>query len=421
MRKPRPLCGADLSTPAPARRPLKPAQLTALLQLQERLDQHLTPHPSSGPLFFPDLVAVSQLIKITWPAADSLASAPAALADELDAHIEDVRRRTADLPQGHNGREVIGPPPQAAVTAALLAMSEQLLARQNAAHLHEAMQMLARTAHATDRLRFTGIIRRRQLSEPLARALSPQRHGFHATTGPGTSGHLRVASRPCRFTAAHIPQLLPAHFYERHLAGFAAQLTVASRFNARLVRRAAALKLAEMTCGGTWADGARLLAIPPGHAHSGLGQLRARAQGVGSWERFLAGVDAVAAELDRQEQRIDYARRRGALTDWAIPEERWAVLTGDLPNAQAVRRAASVLVWARVTEGEYLFSPLIRAGGYGPRLDGGPDLGRETKDLTGARRGDKARLLERLALYSEEIADWCDTASKADPDSLAAG
>lgn len=306
-RRPRPLCGADLTTSDLGRRPLDPAQLTTVLRLQERLDHHLAADTGTGSLFFPDLVAVSQLIKITWPIAADLAPLPTAVSDTLDTHIQDVRRRTADLPHGHNGREVIGLPAPAAATAALLALSEHLLAERDAATLREAMQTLARTAFDTDRLRYAGVIRR-QLSTPLARALSRQQFGFHALAGAGTSGVLRVASRPCRFTPAHIPQLLPIHWYERHLAGFTARLTATSRNNSRLVRRAAALKLAEMTLGGTPADGALLLAIPPGHAASGLKQLRARTPDT-YWGQFLAGVETIAGELDRHDQRIDYAHR----------------------------------------------------------------------------------------------------------------
>lgn len=411
-RRPRPLCGADLTTSDLGRRPLDPAQLTTVLRLQERLDHHLAADTGTGSLFFPDLVAVSQLIKITWPSAADLAPLPTAVSDTLDTHIQDVRRRTADLPHGHNGREVIGPPAPAAATAALLAMSEHLLAERDAATLREAMQTLARTAFDTDRLRYAGVIRR-QLSAPLARALSRQKFGFHALAGAGTSGVLRVASRPCRFTPAHIPQLLPIHWYERHLAGFTAHLTATSRNNSRLVRRAAALKLAEMTLGGTPADGALLLAIPPGHAASGLKQLRARTPNT-HWGQFLAGVETIAGELDRHDQRIDYARRRAALGTWAIPQEHWAALTTGLPTAHAMRLPASVLVWARVTEGEYLFSPLIRADGTGPQLDGGADLVRETVHLLGVRRGDKARLLARLAPYTDELAAQCDSRTAAE-------
>ncbi|WP_033825842.1 TniQ family protein [Kitasatospora sp. MBT63] len=412
-RKPRPLCGADLITSDPVMRSLTPAQLTTVLRLQERLDQHLCAGAGTGSLFFPDLVAVSQLIKITWPIAADHAPLPTALADTLDTHIQDVRRRTADLPRGHNGREVIGPPAPAAATAALLAMSEHLLAEPDAATLREAMQALARTAFDTDRLRYAGIIRR-QLSTPLALALSRQQFGFHATAGAGTSGVLRVASRPCLFAPRHVPQLLPTDWYERHLADFTAHLTVTSRSNTRLVRRAAALKLAEMTLGGTRDDGARLLAIPPGHAVSGFKQLRARTPDA-HWGQFLAAVEAIAAELDGQDQRIDYARRRAALSAWAIPEEHWAALAAGLPTARAMRLPASVLLWARVTEGEYLFSPLVRADGTGPQLEGGGDLVREAAGLLGVRRGDKARLLERLAPYAEELAARCDARPAAEP------
>ncbi|MFF2957006.1 TniQ family protein [Kitasatospora sp. NPDC057965] len=411
-RKPRPACGTDLTATAASTRVIPDAGLGTLLDLQSRLLARLASPAAEEPLFFPDLIAVSQLITISWPAAIHDLSLPAVAIDALDEHIHAIRRRTADRPHGDNGRIVIGPPPAAAACASLLAMSERLVTHPDPAGTREAVQTLARRAVERDRTRFVGVIRRGQFSLPLARALAVQRGGFHATAGAGTSAALRVPTRTCRFTAQEIPQLLPAAAYERHLAHFTTRLTVASRNNARLVRRAATLKLAEMTGGGTSADGARLLGIPRGHALSGLQQLRLRTDGENAWQQFLLGLDAIAAELDAQEDRIDYQRRRTALENWTIPPAHWAHLTDGLPALDAtpgLRTCASVLVWTQVTEGDYLFSPLVRDRGFGRRLPGGPDLVRDLPSLTDARRGDKARLLPRLAAYAQQTAAWCDS------------
>ncbi|WP_030398335.1 TniQ family protein [Kitasatospora purpeofusca] len=415
-RKPKPACGADLTATAADTGARGDADLGTLLDLQSRLLARLASPDPDEPLFFPDLIAVSQLITISWPAAVDDLSLPDVQVDALDEHVHAMRRRTADRPHGDNGRIVIGPPPAAAACAGLLAMSERLVTHPDPAGAREAVQTLARRAVERDRTRFVGIIRRGQFSLPLARALAVQRGGFHATVGAGTSAALRVPTRTCLFTAREIPQLLPAAAYERHLAHFTTRLTVDSRNNARLVRRAAALKLAEMTGGGALADGARLLGIPRGHALSGLQQLRLRTDSEGAWQRFLHGLDAIAAELDDQEDRIDYQRRRTALEDWTIPPADWAHLTDGLPMLDAtpgLRICASVLVWTQVTEGDYLFSPLVRHRGWGGRLPGGPSLVCELPSLTGARRGDKARLLARLAAYTQRTAAWCDNGALA--------
>ncbi|MER6363817.1 hypothetical protein [Kitasatospora sp. NPDC001527] len=117
------------------------------------------------------------------------------------------------------------------------------------------------------------------------------------------------------------------------------------------------------------------------------------------------------ASFDGQEHRIDYQRRRTVLEDWSIPPAHWAHLTDGLPTLDAapeLRICASVLVWTQVTEGDYLFSPLVRDRGWGGRLPGGPDLVRDLPRLAGARRGAKARLLPRLAAYTQQTAAWCD-------------
>ncbi|WP_369184941.1 TniQ family protein [Streptomyces sp. Y1] len=415
-RKPKPACGADLTATASGTRTPGDVDLVTLLDLQSRLLARLASPDPEEPRFFPDLIAVSQLITISWPAAVDDLGLPETAINALDEHIHAMRRRTADRPHGDNGRVVIGPPPAAAACAGLLAMSERLLTHPDPAGAREAVQTLARQAIGRDRTRFAGIIRRGQFSLPLARALAVQRGGFHATVGAGTSAALRVPTRTCRFTAQEVPQLLPAAAYEWHLARFTARLTVASRNNARLVRRAATLKLAEMTGGGTLADGARLLGIPRGHALSGLQQLRLRTDGEDAWQQFLLALDAIAAELDAQEDRIDYQRRRTALEGWTIPPAHWAHLTDGLSTLDAtpgLRTCASVLVWTQVTEGDYLFSPLVRHRGWGGRLPGGPGLVCELPSLTGARRGDKARLLARLAAFTQQTAAWCDNGAPA--------
>ncbi|MFE4976437.1 TniQ family protein [Kitasatospora sp. NPDC056651] len=410
-RKPKPACGTDLTTTAAGTRASADTDLGTLLDLQSRLLARLVSPAAGESLFFPDLIAVSQMITISWPAAVDNLSLPEVATDALDKHIHAIRRRTADRPHGDNGRIVIRPPPAAVACASLLAMSEYLVSHPDPAAARDCVQILARRAVERDRTRFVGIIRRGQFSLPLARALAVQRGGFHATAGAGTSASLRVPTRTCRFTAQGIPQLLPNAAYERHLAHFTTRLTVASRNNARLVRRAATLKLAEMTSGGTFSDSARLLGIPRGHALSGLQQLRLRTDGEDTWQQFLLGLDAIAAELDGQEHRIDYQRRRTVLEDWNIPPAHWAHLTDGLPTLDAapeLRICASVLVWTQVTEGDYLFSPLVRDRGWGGRLPGGPDLVRDLPHLAGARRGAKAFLLPRLAAYTQQTAAGCD-------------
>lgn len=69
---------------------------------------------------------------------------------------------------------------------------------------------------------------------------------------------------------------------------------------------------------------------------------------------------------------IDYHRRRTALDRWVIPQERWTVLTTPLRQAEVAagrqsstdwgdrkRLMVSIFLWAEITRGDYLTSPIL--------------------------------------------------------------
>jgi hypothetical protein len=170
-----------------------------------------------------------------------------------------------------------------------------------------------------------------------------------------------------RFGAQHVPQYLPADWYDRHLHNL-------TGLNPRLLRRLAAVKLVQLTQGGSQQAAARRLGLPPGRCPA------AAASGVQRWARdeansarLHAALHALAAELDATPagDLVDYDRRRGALHAWSFPAQDWHELVASLHQRQDAReqasiewsererRAASVLVWARVTQGEHRFAPLI--------------------------------------------------------------
>ncbi|MBZ3901458.1 TniQ family protein [Streptomyces griseiscabiei] len=408
---PRILCGADLTDRHTSPAVLTPDQLVPYLALQQRIEHQLNPaHTGSG--YFADLITVAQLIKLSWPTSQELAPLPSLMSSALDAHVEGIRRELANTEPGRaRNREMAGPPSQALPCAALLLQADQLRSVDGPAELHDAMQTLADRAFHLDRNRFRSLFKNASLSEPFARALAPQRGGFLASPrSPRAIGRLRVPSRESEFSASHVPQLIPLAWYHRHFQGFTAQLTVPSRDNIDFVRRAASLKLVEMVFGGTVANCAQFLGMPAGVAQSSLRQLRRRCPDA-AWARFQEAVEEIAHEMEQAPTRTDFARRRHRLARWEIPSDHWLELTHDLRRQLKEprhRKVGSVIVWTRATEGDHLFSPLIRADGTGARLPDATATVSQLDDYSAARRGGRSVLRDRLERYAGQIADRCD-------------
>jgi hypothetical protein len=192
-------------------------------------------------------------------------------------------------------------------------------------------------------------------SEGLRTAIEPQVRRLR--------GGYSVPVRDCRFGPQHIPQYLPADWYDRYFQGL-------TGLNPRLLRRLASIKLVQMTQGGSPQTAARRLGLPPGR-HRAVTDYRIQrwALDEANSARLHAALEALACELDATGDLIDYDRRRDALEAWSIPVDDWHELAADLRQRQGrivnadwgdpKRRAASALVWARVTQGEHRFAPLF--------------------------------------------------------------
>ncbi|MFF7725124.1 TniQ family protein [Streptomyces sp. NPDC008001] len=401
------MCGADLSsdhTPTPAL-PLEEAATYFALQL--RIEQHLTPL-HANPTYFREIVLVAQLIKLSWPASMEFAPLSSFMGDLLDVHVEGIRRElTQAEPESSLNRRVTGPPAQSLHCAALLLHADRLLSIDEPGDLYDAMHALAEHAFRRDRTRFRSLIKNASLSQRLARAMAPQSRGFY--TGRRTRG-LQVPSRDSKFTARHVPQLVPLDWYVRHLQEFCEQLTVRTRDNVDHVRRAASLKLVEMAVGGTRASCAELLGMPITDAKSSIRTLRQRSP-ESAWVQFLEGVEAIAFDLERAPVRTDFGRRRDKLSTWEIPGQDWEILVRDLRSeygASRHRQVGSIIVWTIVTEGDHLFSPHLRANGTGERLPDAIWLVAKFTIYRAARRGGMPILRARLARYAKQIAIHCD-------------
>lgn len=399
-----------------------PDDLDRLISLQRRINQRLlrgSPQTSAGNgtgdrYFFLDLVAAAQLVKFSWPLGAGLVRSPT-LAALIDDHATPIINHLDHPPAaGTRSRSVWHAPDDSSECAALLLAADTLLGHhsQVETNLRDRVQPLARAAFERIPANVAAAFRRMQFSPTLARALARKVNGFYHAGGHPHS-KLRAPSRECLFSAEHVPALLPSTWIDAHFTTLLDRVGPITAWNTRHLRRAASLKLVEMAAGGTWPECAEALGTPWNTAQQTLKILKRVLAPTESWEMFDNAVDQVACALDSDVLRIDYARRRHALASWQLPDAQWTELCdglGKFRNAPTSPspKAATALVWAEVTQGDYLHSPALNAL---------RQHGQGTKHLVSAvnqirasdvRRGDKTELLHRINHYASRLAFACD-------------
>ncbi|MET9920471.1 hypothetical protein ABZZ04_25790 [Streptomyces sp. NPDC006435] len=386
--------------------------MESCLRLQERIAARLL-LGREDPFYFNDLLAVAQLVILAWPAPTHSATLDTPLADALDGYIAEARRNSAPQEGAQHGpASILRPPVDPKATAALLLQSDTLLADRNPARLRDTMQSLAGSAAGQDRGRFMRTLRSRPVTPSLARALSRQYRGFHSGTRHAlATAALRVPSRDNRFNPGEVPQFIPATWYQQYFSVFATSLTVSSSANPNHIRKAAALKLIEMSTGATVIEAARILDMPVSCAQSSVRQLRKRCP-EDAWPLFLSAVEAVAEQMDRDPERHNYARRRRQLAQWVVPTQDWMDLTCDLDHSLKQSHhhiGFSVLAWARATQSYHLFSPLIRDATTGKRLASAHIVTGAASQLRNARGRGMLTLLQRLGSYADRLGAECES------------
>ncbi|WP_177204292.1 TniQ family protein [Streptomyces sp. CC53] len=413
-------CAARLDHDRRAER-MSEADLSLLLALQHRIDQRLigvrssadAVQPVSDPHFFPDLIVAAHLIRLSWPDGARYASSTS-MADLIDGHVSSaVARRRTPEPDEHTPI-VWDVPEDPAECAAVLVAADGLLGREERddTGMTDRVRSLAASAFHRNPANIGASLRRMDVSSAVARALLGRAQGFYRAGG---HRHARqsLPSRESSFRVGHVPALLPQEWLSAHFGDLLSHWTHLTDWKMRHLRRVSALKLAEMSGGGTWPDCAKTLGIPWNTAQQSLKVIRRELHSRALWPDFERSVESVASQLDWDADRVHYGRRRELLSSWQVPADDWAELCRGLEQfrqgaTSPTRGTATVLIWAQVTQGDHLHSPVLGAlresNCSTQRLVGSINQLRTPAN----RKGGKRELLLRLETYSDLLATACD-------------
>ncbi|MGA5704554.1 TniQ family protein [Peterkaempfera bronchialis] len=324
-----------------------------LIAFQEKILWMLAPQRSAvtSSQYFTELQLVAALVIITWPQVRP--DTPTAATEAADRYI--AENHGPDEKHYSNAL-----PTDARASAAFLHAADSILTAED---LRTAILPLAPVENRTR----TGIVPTRHQSwdhafkrqRPscswrflaVAETLVPT----HRRTGPGGR---RIPMSQVGYRAEHIPAFLPQEWADRHLSAF-------TGISSLILRRNAATHLVRRARGGSLHEAARFLGIKAGEHGIGFGTK------LGRWTRaqdnlhaFELALDAIAADLEAS-PRIDYLHRRQCLADWTLTPAIWNHMIAQLqqwPGNRAItddrkRLAVSAYIWARITQGEYFFSP----------------------------------------------------------------
>ncbi|GAA0596402.1 hypothetical protein GCM10010174_09580 [Kutzneria viridogrisea] len=364
-------CGARLDRVNPTNGPtgtIAANELKHLLAIQHRMTCLLLGPQQARCLgqlveagqYFLDLRLAIGLIRASWPAAGQ--SAPAWLTTEvIDDHVRQQHDLARTTSNGRHTKDMTlhgGPPVDTGACARLVGLADHILAQDptTASDWLQGMLDQARTRpgwHAFFRACLP------HTSTAVRAAITPARPRASRAPSPLT----RLPRKVHRFTSRHIPQQ-PTAWVERH---FPAPLGMAPEVLGRIV--AVSLAVQAEHCGRQAAAG--MLGLTAVWQRSDRHDLRVLRSRPADLEVLMAGIDAIADDLDACQRLIDYQRRREVLSTWFMPEmdlRRLALVLqsqhDDVPITVGwefdLQRAASVLIWREVTCGDLTAPPHIR-------------------------------------------------------------
>lgn len=395
------ICGQRLDSAATS--PLLPDGIAPILATQHQLLNLLREGSTSSAMsmgteisasqYFLDLRLATIIVRSTWPATAELAGTPEAIA-ALHEHVDQRRRLQHDRqPSTKRGAFFDTPPSDPLASVGLFAAATQILSGTPSILPRDLLEPLLATI-STETARRNLISRTALTCSPALRThiharladlherargnLKPRRSRPQPPrlTAEGRSAVLAATARKwhrrlghtvivptgdCRFDHTNIPQHMSDDWFDRHFAAV-------TDINPLHIRRTAAIRLVQMSTGGTMFSAGAQLDIPHGRVMSSTHTVRVWTRDPANEARLTAAIGEFADELNDTPNLINYGHRRYVLKDWEIPLDEWVHLGRLLPTkprriswTDRRRRFATVLTWARVTEGDHHLAPLVRA------------------------------------------------------------
>ena len=305
--------------------------------------------PATPAQYFSDLRLVCSLINGAWPHSQDLIAGPG-MAECLGRYITSTG---GAAPRRHTLCDI--PPLDARPAAALITAAVRIL---DGSDLRVLGGFLApsRDGHSRESPRGRWIRRYQRAghdcSDGFRDALEPLLNRFQRA-GRRPSGR-RAPARRTGFGPEHISGHLQDDWYDehfRHIAG-----------NTRLLRRAAALRLVQMSAGGSLADAAAFLGIDDRYLKASPGSSAFAADPA----EFRLAVHALAHQLSTTPGLVNYKHRRDALQHWCIDPVTWQDIINRYPPQQGPfhpvlsacqRPFATRGRWTSNTQGEDTIGP----------------------------------------------------------------
>jgi hypothetical protein len=340
-----------------------------------------------------DLRALSGLITMTWPHALPLMPGEPALSGAFSRHAASQQREIEERRRQSLRTQALArhdtPPLDAAACAGLLLTASALLRPRPARS--DIGALVAAAFPSTEWHTFFSRVAefcspglRETIETAMSRVRPPSRRGENSrllkkpprpprprpAVDAWTAYHLRkghLVIRPagdCQFDYRHVPQHLPGAWIDARFSDVPVR-------HLRYLNTVAAIRLVQMSSGGSHVTAGEQLGIPSGTVSHAVHHVRVWTRDPASSERFTAAVRGFADHLNHSASLVDYARRRAQLDQWIIPPEDWTRVSAQIAAAPGLKQAGrasqrrlilfSVLAWAAATSGEPVLAPLVRA------------------------------------------------------------
>ncbi|MFD8977679.1 hypothetical protein [Streptomyces sp. NPDC059593] len=311
--------------------------------------------------YFHDLRAAMMLICGTWPATAALLPQAPQL-DAVDAHVEDqnraMRTRAANGLRSVTARVLDSPPLEAGAAAALITLSNGLLAAADAA------ASIGRLLAECD-LSWPGRLKLLKLAPHCSPGFRTAVDGHLDTLGVRPAGHLSAFPQPLTHQQTlqdrYIPQRLPDAWF-----AFLQELGAPERH----LRRDAAVRLVQMGQGGSRRETAIYLGMTTASVDMASAHLKEWHQTRDNARRYQRALEQLADTIASSPDPVDYQRRRDRLAHWIIPPDDWHDIVEAVRRRQprqdrtkearwpaTTHLAASAVTWAQTTNGEVAFAP----------------------------------------------------------------